>query len=85
MNSKWSYLLCGVNITFAFVGAMAGAFPLMAIGAVFTVWNWYVGESRRKMEELELLKAYGVEVTSGIIEFKKNNEDKENGEDSEEN
>lgn len=56
MNSKYSYLLCGVNITFAFVGAMAGSFSLMAIGAIFTVWNWYAGEFRRKMEELELTK-----------------------------
>lgn len=53
MNSKYSYLLCGVNITFAFVGALAGSFVLLAMGIVFAIWNWVVAEARRKVEEQE--------------------------------
>jgi hypothetical protein len=69
MNSKWSYLLSGVNLVFAFLGAVTGTLPLLAIGVIFGIFNWYVGEKRREMEEVELLK---------------NKEDNENGENSEE-
>jgi flagellar biosynthesis component FlhA len=69
MNSKWSYLLSGVNLVFAFLGAVSGSFPLLAIGVVFGIFNWHVGEKRREMEEAELLK---------------NKEEQENGENNEE-
>lgn len=53
MNSKYSYLVCGVNITFAFVGALAHSLLLLGMGVVFAIWNWYAAEYKRKTEEQE--------------------------------
>ena len=50
MNSKWYYVLVGFNAAFALIGALSGSLFLAIIGFVFTIWNWFVGEERRKVE-----------------------------------
>lgn len=53
MNSRWSYLMCGLQIGFAFVGALAHSMFLLIFGTVMAIWNWYAAEARRKLEEEE--------------------------------
>jgi len=51
LNSRWSYVVCGVNIAFAFIGALLHNLPLLLIGVFFGFWNWTVAETNRRIED----------------------------------
>jgi cellobiose-specific phosphotransferase system component IIC len=51
INSKWSYVLVGVNVMVALLGAVIHSLPLTIMGAVFTFWNYKVAEFTRSLED----------------------------------
>ena len=57
LNSKWSFMASGLNIAFAFIGAMWHSIALLLMGLFFAVYNYYIGEHSRRIEEDEQLKA----------------------------
>ena len=60
-NSKWDYIICGMNMIFAFVGAMDGSLPLLLVGVGTAIWSWYIAEAKRHLEEEEVLLIEGEE------------------------
>lgn len=51
INSKWSFIMCGVNVIIALLGALTHSLPLAIMGGVFTFWNWKCGEINRGIED----------------------------------
>ena len=51
ITSKWSYIVCGINVAFAFIGALVHNLPLMLLGVFFGFWNWNVAEFNRRIED----------------------------------
>jgi len=51
LDSKWSYLLSGVNIGIAVFGALLHNLPLVLSGGFFGFWNWAVAEANRRIED----------------------------------
>lgn len=54
INSKWSYVMTGVNSMMAVIGAMFHNSFLLILGIIFTVWNWYVAEFNRRIEDEQI-------------------------------
>jgi len=51
IGSRWSYLMCGVNLIIALLGAAMHNLPLTLMGAVFAFWNWNAAEFTRRLED----------------------------------
>jgi len=49
-SSTFSYILCGINVLVALVGALGHDLFLLLLGFFFAVFNWYIGEFRRGIE-----------------------------------
>lgn len=56
MNSKWSYIACGVNGVIALFGALGHSLSLLLIGGIFAFWNWNCGEYNRSKEDESIRK-----------------------------
>lgn len=56
MNSKWSYIVCGVNGVIALFGALGHSLSLLLIGGIFAFWNWHVAEFNRSKENESIRK-----------------------------
>jgi hypothetical protein len=57
LNSKWSYIMVGVNAMVAAFGAMLHNVLLLMLGVMFTVWNFYVAEHTRRLEDESIRKS----------------------------
>ena len=57
INSKWSYVVCGINFMVAVVGAMFHNGFLLTVGIIFTIWNYYTAEYNREVENGQLRKS----------------------------
>lgn len=71
MNSKINYVACGTAAMATLFSALAHLGALVIVNGFFTVWNWWIAEHRRELEEKELIATYEEY-------FKKNQEDKPN-------
>ena len=50
LNSKWNYVMCGVNIMIALLGAVLHVLWLLGVGAFFAMFNYYVAEMNKEIE-----------------------------------
>ena len=57
IDSKWSYVITGVNVMIALFGAIFHSGSLLALGIVFTIWNWVVAEVNRRIEDESIRKS----------------------------
>jgi hypothetical protein len=58
LGSKISYIAVGTSAMAAFIGALVHSEECLLLGAVFMVFNWYVAEHNRKIEEAILIAEY---------------------------
>jgi hypothetical protein len=54
INSKWNYMATGLNVAFAFVGAMWHSVALLLMSGFFAIYNYYVAENNRRFEDEQL-------------------------------
>lgn len=57
MNSKWNYIAVGLNMMLAFVGALWHSMSVLLMGIGFGIFNYYVAESNRRIEDEQIRKA----------------------------
>jgi len=57
INSKWSYVVCGINFMVAVIGAMFHSGILLTVGIIFTIWNYYTAEFNRRFEDESIRKS----------------------------
>jgi len=62
INSKWSYVLTGVNVMIALFGAIFHSGMLLSLGITFTFWNWIVAEINRRLEDESIRKSSTTET-----------------------
>lgn len=48
--ARWNYLACFLSVFAAVICAMAHDLPFLLINFFFAVWNWYVAEYKRGLE-----------------------------------
>jgi hypothetical protein len=58
MNSKFSYVACGVSGMATFICALCHLGVFVILNGIFTFWNWHTAELRRKEEEYVLLEQF---------------------------
>jgi hypothetical protein len=51
IESKWSYVLTGVNVSIAMLGAIIHSLPLLLMGGIFGFLNWVAAELNRSLED----------------------------------
>lgn len=57
LNSKWNYVLVGVNAMIAGIGAVSHSVFLFVLGIIFIIWNWFTAEHVRRIEDEEIRKS----------------------------
>ena len=57
IHYKWSYVMCGINFMVALVGAMFHNPTLLILGVIFTIWNWFVAEYNKEIEDESIRKS----------------------------
>ena len=57
LNSKWSYIVCGINFMLAVLGAVFHKVFLLSMGIVFMVINYYAAEINRRIEDESIRKS----------------------------
>lgn len=56
IGSRWSYVLTGVNVSIAMLGAIIHVLPLLLVGGFFTFLNWAAAETNRSLEDESIRK-----------------------------
>jgi hypothetical protein len=49
--------MCGINFMVALVGAMFHNPTLLILGVIFTIWNWFVAEYNKEIEDESIRKS----------------------------
>lgn len=57
LSSKWNYIVCGINFMVAVVGAIFHNSFLLTVGIIFTIFNYYVADFNRRLEDEEIRKS----------------------------
>jgi hypothetical protein len=57
LSSKWNYVMCGINIMVAALGATFHILWVLGIGAFFVVFNYYVAEMNKEIEDESIRKS----------------------------
>jgi hypothetical protein len=52
-SSTFSYILCGVSLFAAVVSAMVHDLPFLLLYFFFAVFNWYIAEWKRRLEDAQ--------------------------------
>jgi hypothetical protein len=56
LTSKWSYMFAGMNISFVIIGAVCGSMVLILMGMVIGIFNYYIAEINRGIEDEQIRK-----------------------------